>query len=383
MFVRKVWPVLIATLLIVPSFSQDKLLGNNKNKGGNSSSGNSSSRDRDKDRGNGNSSSSNRDRDKGNSNSGSKQDRDRGNSNSGSSNRDRDRGNSNSGSRRDDERGNGGSVSSGRTVPRADGNRERVTIDSTPRSNSSRSGRVNYGTNNNMRSANGRERVTINSSPRYSEDRHARRENVRVADRGRHRSGYYHYNSNWRDDYFSYPYYSFEFGTRVGMSPWYLYGHLPGYISVSRINYNCSPYRWNFTTSYNWNDRYYDDRQSDLDNAIDAIVRTFESRSYGRLGQLVERRGRVIIATPEDRPYSISSDDFYDLIVDLASQTRTTDYRITNVWRSGNQVKIEARHDYIDSYGDRRSAFHEYYLERDRGSYRIVQFETSESGFDN
>ncbi len=321
-----------------------------------------------------------------------------------------DSGNSNSnsgGSRRSDDSGpaiiwggSGGSrntVDSGRTDRRG-GDRGSVDVGPGRRGSDSilgksakgqsRSGSVSYGTRSNIEATiqnrdlvRGFERPTPRMGNRIGQQ--VGREN-RIEANQRYRHGYYPYRRDWRDDYFCYPYYRFNWDTRhCVLSPWYAYPHMPGYLLSVRVDTGNWSFMLNVPDRYvwrrpsrsrgwGWGNSY--DSGATLDYAIDDIVRAFESGRMSYLDNLLPRHQRVYVEMRDGWRYSMDSDDFYDQIRDLVEGTETASYRIQNVRVGRTDVMIEAQHDYIDSWGDRRRAYHRIGLREYRGDYAIVYF---------
>ncbi len=251
---------------------------------------------------------------------------------------------------------------------------------------SGRSGVIQYGTNSNS-AARGRNNDRDGDSRQPStyrfptDDEIAQRANREARTRPNTRRGYYHYDSNWRDDNFSYPYYRFDYDDRCVFSPWYAYPHLPGYVSGIRISINLP--HWSFTyddreCDWRYQDRYdrYDSNY-ELDVAVRDLVRTFERRDMRALDSMLPRRSRIAIRNENGRAYSINSDDFYDLMNDAVNGTRTRRYAIESVREGRGGAQIVARHEFDDPWGRRDAVYHQYILEEDyRGGYSIVEFGT-------
>jgi hypothetical protein len=213
-----------------------------------------------------------------------------------------------------------------------------------------------------------------------------RREDT-VRRRNDYRSGYYHYNPNWCDDWFWSSCYTFDpFRTRCVASPWYYYPSLPGYIRHSNvivisfgniIQWRGSSYRYypvRNDSGYGRNDRY---NRSELDYAIDDLVYAFEEQDRRSLGRLIPTRGRVDIYLEGEYDYSLESRDFYDLMLDAIYNTQTRRYEIVSVQTNSDEAEVVARHEYTDPWGRRSSVYHWYRLEEDRRGYVITKFGTS------
>lgn len=244
----------------------------------------------------------------------------------------------------------------------------------------SRSGEVRYGSSNNRDPRTDRpEPGDYRGFPMRSDAaRRADREDVRPV---RYRSGYFMYDSRWRDDYFCYPYYSFSYRPSLCVpSPWYLYPHMPAYVSTNRITFGFSIGSFGVGATYEWRNRDSYDRRSEtyeLDLAVRDLVWAFERRDLRRLDDYLPRRGSVVISNDWERSYSIGSDDFYDMMSDLIRSTRTIRYRVSEVRRGRGGARVVAVHDFYDSWGRRDSVYHLYTLEEQRRGYVIVEFGTS------
>ncbi|MCO5297183.1 MAG: hypothetical protein M9921_10030 [Fimbriimonadaceae bacterium] len=264
------------------------------------------------------------------------------------------------------------------------------------RNDDSRSGRVSYGTVNNVnvRNANpqsyrGGSSTIIDVRSGSLEFQVRREDNVRYAHR--YRSGYVQYDSRWCDDFFYYPYYSFNpIPNQCVISPWYYYPQLPGYLSYNRIMViNTRPcvfignvYNWSRPARYGDNYGYgYGSTRSDLDYALDDLVSAFERSDRRAIGRLVPYRGRIDIALEGQFAYSLNADDFYDMYLDLVLSTRTLSYDILDVRTYRDEVTVLARHDYVDPWGRNDRVYHYYRLRRDRNAYFISEFGTSQNRF--
>lgn len=215
----------------------------------------------------------------------------------------------------------------------------------------------------------------------------------RVPNRGRNdywndynwRSGYCQYDRQWRDSYFVYPYYSFSFGNRCAVSPWYYYPNLPGYLDITRCRFGGFGLQITWTNSYDWNrwDRY--DRYGsnyELGRAIDDIRRAFERNDYRALGNLIPGRSEVYVKLNDGYGYYLRGDDFYDLMVDNISGTDTLRYTILeSKWGSRGEASIWASHEFYDPWGRKQCVYHRFTLTGDRYGFSIAEFEVSPDRF--
>jgi hypothetical protein len=258
--------------------------------------------------------------------------------------------------------------------------RDRIEVGGGTWQKTPRNGPASYGSDNNLAKKPSNQPFTIErpTSPnRQGPIEFQVKRQERVERNNNWRVGYYQYNNTWRDDYFCYPYYQFRpvFDQCV-MSPWYYYPHLPGYILVNRITIiNIHP--WSFNGRYyNWQRPYGGGwgNYSDLDYAIDDIVRTFEQRDRRALSRLIPYRSRVNIAVDGQYSYSLNSDDFYDMMLDAMWDTRTYRYNIIDVKTWRDEAQVVAEHQYTDPWGRRSTVYHTYVLVQSRDGWVIRDF---------
>jgi hypothetical protein len=212
---------------------------------------------------------------------------------------------------------------------------------------------------------------------------------VAIATRNALRRGYYQYHYGWRDNFFCYPYYSFQpiYGQSF-FSPWYGYAHLPGYLSYDRCSIldNIVPivigglvYNWSrpnygyYGNSGQGNSGYGSRRYSQIDYAVGDIVDAFEYRDPRSLERVIGRNS-VNVFFDTRYAYTLKSVDFYDLMLDLVTSTETTSYTVERIYRDNNRVNFIARHDYNDPWGRPLTQYHTYVLRDDRRGPYITDF---------
>lgn len=316
------------------------------------------------------------------------------------------------------QKGQGDRVQPATPPSNSDRNRERPTIQPGPndglakgrpiqrRQLQTRTGRSAYGGSHNAMRAQAQSAPVDLSTTRMPSNRVVnpgqgsiayqalREEDVRRGGYDQHnrfRSGYWFYDSHWSDDWFHYPWYRFSFNHRdCVFSPWYYYSHLPGYIVITRVNFDFNWIDFTFDRYYDWrprdrwrdrdDDRWsdrWDDRDRDwrrsLDEAIHDIVDVFAQGDRRALDRLLPSRRGIRLDVDGFR-YGISSDDFYDLMLDAAYNTRSADYRIREVRTGRGAARVIAEHVYQDTWGWRRSVFHAYTLVEDRRGWVIDSF---------
>lgn len=276
----------------------------------------------------------------------------------------------------------------------------------------SRSGRVSYGSTNNIlereqrwrnpQSAPSRDELNQRTSSMRNQIRREDRSRIRFDyDDGRVRVGYYHYDRNWRDDRFCYPYYVFnpyQVNTCV-VSPWYYYPSLPAYINTTRIVYangtefSFIGFPYDYIPARRYDDRYddrdrgyrgdYRDRNDNpsrkryLDYAIDDITDAFERQDQRAVDRLVPRYGTVTVTIDGSITYGVNSNDFYDMLMDAVTSSKTISYRIESVKANDDQAEVIASHQYLDPWGQRMEVFHRFNLVGERGGVFIRGFATS------
>lgn len=275
---------------------------------------------------------------------------------------------------------NSGSWSGGRTT--SSGN--------TTGKGPSRSGNVSYNSVSNMRRDDSRNRQQIYNAPSWANGKIGREvrnsDNIRRNDNNRYRSGYYHYDTRWVDNNFCYPYYRFSYTPDCYPSPFYYYGHLPAYVTYTRIQIGGITFDFRSGSSYRWRQVRYDDwgrydwgynsNQNDADLAVSDIREAFRRGSARFISNMIPRNGRITAELEDNGRYTLSADDFYDMMQDLVEGTRTHDYAIEDVRVNRNQLTIVARHDFEDAWGGNDRVYHTYGLEKTRYGYEIVFFRT-------
>lgn len=249
---------------------------------------------------------------------------------------------------------------------------------------SSRSGRVEYGGTNNQA---GRSAPNYSPPPMVGQNRASReadQENRVGYAYGNYRNGYYQYSNQWCDNNFWYPHYQFNYSNNCVPSPWYGYTNMPGYIAQVRVTFGNFSFSWRSGDVYRWRYEEYDDsfgywnnsryERSQVDRAVDDIYDSFRRGRARYMDALIPTRGSVWVELDRYSCYSISGNDFYDLMEDLIDGTRTYDYRIREVRRYGNQATVIADHVFLDSWGRQQIARHYYGLQMGRRGYEIVAF---------
>ena len=187
------------------------------------------------------------------------------------------------------------------------------------------------------------------------------------------RFGYYHYNANWNDNWFFFPYYSFSplIGGQVFPSPWYPYVSLPPYVSGRAVMVLVPVF-------LDWQGIPYGlGTNRGLDESLQRIVGLYQSGDRRQAERLIPRRNRVDIVLDGDYKYSLRPNDFEGLFLDGVMNSRTRSYRIEDVQFRGSVARVRARHEYIDPWGEAIVTFHDYVLEEERRQFVVRQFGVS------
>lgn len=194
------------------------------------------------------------------------------------------------------------------------------------------------------------------------------------------RCGYYWYDSRWNDDCFWFGYYRFNPWDRCCVSPWYFYAFLPGYISYDRCRfYRFDPWSNWYGESYAWRAGYYNSpSNAEIDYAVEDIVDTFQNADRRAASRLIPSRSDVAIFSNGQYSYSVSPDDFYDMFLDAALNTRTRSYQILDVRRGRDSVRVTARHEFEDPWGRTESVIHYYELGYEGRNLVITKFGVSD-----
>jgi len=188
------------------------------------------------------------------------------------------------------------------------------------------------------------------------------------------RTGYYQYNRNFRETRFHGRHYFFEpFGQCV-YSPFYIYTMLPPYISGADTVYiDPGPYGAEVWYGYRWQE------SNDAGNIL-AIVQAFQDANASDIASLVPRQGYVEISINGEYRYSLTGNEFYGFLQDAIESVQTVRYGIVSTrYNDQGDIKVVAKHDILDAWGDRKSVYHTFRLSLENGYYVIRQFGTSEA----
>ncbi|MFI5385449.1 MAG: hypothetical protein ACHQ50_04935 [Fimbriimonadales bacterium] len=209
------------------------------------------------------------------------------------------------------------------------------------------------------------------------------------------RVGYYFYSGLWCDDYFWYPYYAFDpWGSRCCISPWYYYPMLPPYVAWDRCRfYNMAAwsawqgdyYQWRRPAYYGNYDVWGHAGASEIDYAIDDIVNAFERADRRAAGRLISTESDVAIYVDGKYSYTLNANDFYDMFLDATQNTKTKRYSIIRTETGHDEanrdiVRVTARHEYEDPWGQVTSVDHFYELHYEGRNLVISKFGVSGGG---
>jgi len=209
---------------------------------------------------------------------------------------------------------------------------------------------------------------------------------------GGYRVGYYFYTPLWCDDYFWYPFYIFDpWGGPCFVSPWYYYPCLPPYVAWNRCHvYNLPPWSEWYGDVYDYRPSYYGGdygvwsrgHRSEIDYAVDDIVASFERDDKQAAGRLISTDLDVAIYIDGKYSYTVNAKDFYDMFLDATQNTKTRKYEITRVETGHDEagrdiVRVNARHDYEDPWGQVTTVDHFYELRYEGRNLVIDKFGVS------
>lgn len=156
-------------------------------------------------------------------------------------------------------------------------------------------------------------------------------------------------------------------------SPWYDYSAVPAYLQESSVTVlNPSYVNWdegNFYTSGNYL----------LTRAVTMISSAFQTGNTINVPQLVEANGQVNVYNDGQYEYSLSGNDFGQMMEDNAASTQTVSFAVTSVRTDGAYATVDAAHTFTDPGGNTQTVYQEYRLEKVGGSYYITDFSTSDS----
>jgi len=193
------------------------------------------------------------------------------------------------------------------------------------------------------------------------------------------RSGYYCGRPGWADSRFIFGFYVFDYSpTDCAFSPFYYYADVPGYVSLSKVEFGGGA-SFRFDRRYSWNDRDRLDR--DTENAVYDMLDSVNRQDRQALGRLVPSGYWVDVDPHIGKPYSMRSDDFFNLVSDMAQATDTKDYRVLEVRTGRDCAEATFEHDFNDPWGHGQRIYQRVSFDFVGDGYRIARFETSRRGF--
>ncbi len=178
---------------------------------------------------------------------------------------------------------------------------------------------------------------------------------------------------------FDYPFYAYDPyapGALVVASPWYAYSYLPPYLDRSHVVVvdRYPDWDWNGWQTFD----YKDDRDNPaVRDALNDLRNAFEGESGRIADRLVPEEGDIAIDNDGKYDYSLNPDDFQKMFLDGVEQSKTVHYTILEARTRGDEVRVRARHEYTDSWGQTQSVVHRITLRRENGGdYVIREFGT-------
>jgi hypothetical protein len=116
-------------------------------------------------------------------------------------------------------------------------------------------------------------------------------------------------------------------------------------------------------------------QQGDLDvkKALADLVQVWEKYDDRAIDRLVPRSGFVQVHVA-DQSYKLSANDFFDLFHDGVDNTKTLSFGLISHSENGNEVEVEARHDFHDPWNQMRQVLQKYILVKEPAGYMIRRF---------
>ena len=197
---------------------------------------------------------------------------------------------------------------------------------------------------------------------------------VSYSDPGFHR-GYGYAGYGYEPRPFGYSHYCYDPyvpGAVVVASPWYRYSYLPPYLDRSQVVVVNNYPAWNWDS---WRRYDYDGGRDEASvrDAIDDLRDGFERQDARTAGRLLPDSGEVAIFNDGHYDYSLNPGDFEKMFLDGIEQSKTVSYRIEEARTRGDEVRIRARHEYTDSWGETQSVIHTITLRRERGGDYVIR----------
>ncbi|MFI5386463.1 MAG: hypothetical protein ACHQ50_10130 [Fimbriimonadales bacterium] len=199
---------------------------------------------------------------------------------------------------------------------------------------------------------------------------------------GSDRDGYYPFRRDWLDNFFAYVFYVFEYNpAECVASPWYYYPNMPPYVDLSRVSQEPSSIDTSGLQPYTWHSPSDDMPGSDeylIDTSIDRLVALYEDQDTGALDALVPSGYSIDVALDGGSGYTLSSNDFHDMMLDNITTTQTQRFSIVGVQRFAGGIRVQALHTFQDADGQTQKLLHTYILSQGDNGYTITSLKVTQ-----
>ena len=204
-----------------------------------------------------------------------------------------------------------------------------------------------------------------------------------------------HVNINYFPGHYNYYTYDYRPGFAYPSLYCYYYGLFPPYIFSHRVYYVHRVFPvvvfveipiavFYYDTSYY--DSYYSTgwRYRSLSAGLRDIERAWGRQDIDLLMDHVRDDTRIDISLKGEYAYSVDRQDYYDMTLDAMNNIRTVSFEFYNVrWHDGREAIAYGKHVYYDDsdsdYGDRRTVYLKYRLEKSVDDWYITEVGTSPS----
>ncbi|MBS1709085.1 MAG: hypothetical protein JSS65_10230 [Armatimonadetes bacterium] len=191
-----------------------------------------------------------------------------------------------------------------------------------------------------------------------------------------YRSGTFHYDNGLHKGHYKFHGYAEEFDGQRAPSPWYDYVHMPAYIQTAHVRVSIGGlFEFEAGAAYSYQPHHFSRfDESRLDNVADRLGEAFKDKDFDRMGWLVDDNRWVQVQVGDADHYDMKGGAFKDVVRDLVDETRTSSYRVKSVRSWDDGASIVAEHCFIDPFGQRKTAWHSYGLEKTDHGYRLTSF---------
>jgi hypothetical protein len=153
-------------------------------------------------------------------------------------------------------------------------------------------------------------------------------------------------------------------------SPWYYYSNLPPYLSASKIV--ASP------QSEGWKTTEPKPGSPDLADALTQLAGAWQTQNLSALDVLIPRTGEITVHVEGQEPYALAADDFYNLLRDGITNTKTISYAILDAHKVSDRLAfVSAKHTFLDPWGRHKAITHTYSFALTVRGWQITNFESS------